>query len=338
VTQRFRRNDEHPPSCARMRGAGHRRSGFVLLATLWVVVAMSAVALDLGLRSRTHRLAVANMLELSRARSAALAGTEHARSLLTVVLDGGSLSLAVAPATPPGMDPWAEPERLLPDTIRLERSAYVVRLRDTGTMVNLNVADEDQIRSLLRALRIDWGEADRMAQAIMDWRDADHFRRGRGAERDDYIRARADVLPRDGPFADVEELQWVRGVTAEVLDRVRPFVTTLGTGRININVASEPVLESLPGMTPAAVAIIQRHRRQRRPFRTAQELASELPVSARQILVARMTDFLRVAMFETREVEITSEGFVPGRPLRARVTGLFARANRSGLLVWRRIQ
>ena len=60
-----------------------RRSGFALVATLWLLIALGAVGLDAALRSRTRRQAAANVLDGARARAAALAGSEYARSMLT---------------------------------------------------------------------------------------------------------------------------------------------------------------------------------------------------------------------------------------------------------------
>jgi Tfp pilus assembly protein PilX len=63
-----------------------QRSGFILVAVLWLIVALGAVGLDASLRSRTRRLAAANVLDQTRARAAAMAGTEYARSRLTAAM------------------------------------------------------------------------------------------------------------------------------------------------------------------------------------------------------------------------------------------------------------
>ena len=65
-----------------------RRSGFALVATLWLLIALGAVGLDAALRSRARRQAAANVLDGARARAAALAGSEYARSMLTAALLG----------------------------------------------------------------------------------------------------------------------------------------------------------------------------------------------------------------------------------------------------------
>ncbi|HSR42105.1 MAG TPA: hypothetical protein VLL48_08040, partial [Longimicrobiales bacterium] len=64
------------------------RGGFVLVAALWLLVALAAVGLDAALRARERTRAVANVLDQTRARAAAMAGTEYARSRLTAALLG----------------------------------------------------------------------------------------------------------------------------------------------------------------------------------------------------------------------------------------------------------
>ena len=64
------------------------RGGFVLVAALWLLVALAAVGLDASLRSRERTRAAANVLDETRARAAATAGTEYARSRLTAALLG----------------------------------------------------------------------------------------------------------------------------------------------------------------------------------------------------------------------------------------------------------
>ena len=64
------------------------RGGFALVAALWLLIALSAVGLDSALRSRARRQAAANVLDEVRARAAAVAGTEYARSRLTAAMHG----------------------------------------------------------------------------------------------------------------------------------------------------------------------------------------------------------------------------------------------------------
>ncbi|HEX2166824.1 MAG TPA: hypothetical protein VHG09_06250, partial [Longimicrobiales bacterium] len=63
-----------------------QRHGFILIAALWLIVALSAVGLDAALRTQASRTPAMNQLDLGRAREAALAGAVYAESRLNAAL------------------------------------------------------------------------------------------------------------------------------------------------------------------------------------------------------------------------------------------------------------
>jgi general secretion pathway protein K len=236
------------------------------------------------------------------------------------------------------LDPWRAPDSLLPPEVTLGDGRYRVTLRDAGAALNVNRATETELRRFFGALRVDAGKADQLAQTMLDWRDPDHLRRARGAERDDYLRAGRAVLPRHGPFETLDELGDVMGMTAEILALARPYLTLLGTGQVNINAAPRPVLLALPGLGEAAADAVLRHQQVRRPLKSLEELGLELPSAARAALEAATPALLARVAFETREVEVVSEGGAAGSPVRVRDRGLLVRANDLAYLVARRAE
>ena len=52
-------------------------------------------------------------------------------------------------------------------------------------------------------------------------------------------------LCKDAPFQALEELGYVQGIDKDVFERIQPYITIFGLGRVNINTASGPVLRSL---------------------------------------------------------------------------------------------
>ena len=89
-------------------------------------------------------------------------------------------------------------------------------------------------------------EADRLAQRIEDWRDPDDFRRARGAERADYVRAGAKRLPANADFSRVEELRDVAGMTPALFARIAPLASVLGPGQLQVTTAPRAGLRSPP--------------------------------------------------------------------------------------------
>ena len=225
------------------------RQGFVLIAALWLLVALAAVGLEVSLQSRTRRLASANMLDEARARAVADAATEFARSRLSSAMLGHAEQLrseAAQNATTaaardrasrmdsrtlfrqadPGQDPWREPTGLVTPTVTVDNITAQLDLRDTGAGLNPNQADEMMLRQFLASgLRLDYTVADGLTQAILDWRDDDDLPRVNGGEREEYIEAGAAVLPGNRQFSTIDELRHVLGMTPEIFAQMEPYLT-----------------------------------------------------------------------------------------------------------------
>jgi general secretion pathway protein K len=309
--------------------------GFVLIAALWIVVAVTAIELHIAAQIRSDRLGVANSLESSRALAAAEAGVELARSRLNGNLHASSFPTGEAVLQLLGAG--LARSGVAAGSSNIGPARFAFRLRDTGESLNLNHAGEEQLRRFLRGLRIDWGLADRIAQATMDWRDPDSAHRPRGAERDDYLRLGALAIPENGPFADAAEFRYVMGVTPEIYELVRPYLTIDGPGLIDVNTAPEPVLLSLPGMTPEAAAVLIERRSAGYPVRTVQELSDLLPPIARQVFLPEIPQFIRLATFHPLDLIVESVGWVEGSPIRVHITAQLLPAGRTVLVPWRRI-
>lgn len=211
---------------------------------------------------------------------------------------------------------------------------YRISAVDLGARLNLNLASEDELRRLCLALGVDARTSDVVAQSIADWRDDDDLHRPRGAERAFYVDEAGAVLPANAPFAEWTELRHVRGVTDDILQRVQPHLTVRGSGRVNLNAASRPVLLAL-GLPAEAVETIELRQRARRPIRSLEELANGLSAAARARVVAEMPRLLVRTAFETREIEVTSDGSVEGSPVGATSIAVFARAATEAIPVWR---
>jgi general secretion pathway protein K len=80
-------------------------------------------------------------------------------------------------------------------------------------------------------------EATAILEAIVDWQDPDKTESGlNGAEGGYYTGLQDPYLPADRPFASLEELAMVRGMTPVLLRALRPLVTVLDPAeRMNLN-------------------------------------------------------------------------------------------------------
>jgi type II secretory pathway component PulK len=331
-----------------------QRDGFVLMAALWLIIALSAVALDAALRSQAQRIVAVNQLDATRSREAALAGSEYARARLSESLlrrteelraEAARLGANTARTRQTVLaalaqeDPWQQPAGLVPPMLAVGDAEFVLDLQDTGIRININQASEDMLIGFLaEGLRIDYAWADRVTQAILDWRDDDDLPRVNGAERDEYIDANMAVLPANRPFTRIDELQHVMGMTPELFAAVRSYLTVSGSGRININAAPEPVLHAVPGFTQNVVTEITRRREGGQFARNSAELRAMLGSLYRAPTGPANAEFTRRVTYATNEVEIISEGRTTGSPVTTRVRSIVARAESGALLLWRTIE
>jgi len=305
------------------------RRGFALLASVWLMAAIAAVALEVSLLTRVRRLATANVIEDEQARAAAAAALEHARAQLA-----RALAEAGAPNAVSAADPWrlAAGSR---DTVRLDGESYVFDVRDDGATLDANRAGEEEIGRLFAACGADAAAASSAAQRIADWKDADQHRRSQGAERAEYLAAGVRVLPRDGPVQRVSELNDVLGLPAGPWACVRSALTVGGTGQVNVNSAPREVLRALPGISAASAEAIVASRRDGAPISNFQEFVARMPPALRDEALRASDRLLPWLAYDTYAVRVHAVGWVPGSPVRVTATALMVRGGGSVFVQWR---
>lgn len=118
---------------------------------------------------------------------------------------------------------------------------------DESARISINKADEQLLDNLFITVDPTMGKegAMQIARAVIDWRDTDTNPLDQGAESDYYEKGKNPYPARNGDFQSVEELNMVRGVTPEIFEKVKPFVTVYSEGKVNINTASKTVLRVL---------------------------------------------------------------------------------------------
>jgi general secretion pathway protein K len=258
-----------------------RQGGFVLLVVLSAVMALCALLFAF---TRTTRMSLAQADSFYR--------TEQAWNGAW-----GGLQLALAlirDANEAGPDPQYARRLTAENTFAVGDANCAVVLAAENGLLNVNhlmtpdgQIDRrrvDQFLRLIDVLNRQEKEAPPLAYglvpALLDWVDKNDDvtclpfvqRDNLGAEND-YYQTRSPPYPcRNGPVRALEELLWVKGMTPAGFARLRPALTCLGDGKIDINAAPKPVLQSLSEQMDAALAdrIIQQ--RKQRPFQSLGEL------------------------------------------------------------------
>jgi len=251
------------------------RRGAALLAGLWLVVAIAAVSLQFSIDAHERRRLGTLASERGQQRALAQGALALVQARLEQAIRVGPTNTSGAMAILASSDPWHGIDSLYSGPVLVDSTEVEVEAHDLGEKLNLNRMSEQQLQSFFSFLLQDFSKSQQLAQAIMDWRDADSIPRPDGAERDAYIKAGNLALPTNGPFRDISELADVMGVTPEIFAAARPYLTTLGTSQVNLNDAPIPVLRALPGMTDATLNRILQLRSQGRRITSVSEIFTQ---------------------------------------------------------------
>ena len=223
--------------------APSRISGAALLLVMWLIALLTALIGGFALAARVEHM---QGIVLSRgfvASQVARAGAEYA---ITRVADSDTTRR------------WLSDGRAYP--WHFADAQVEIRIIDENGKIDLNNADVQLLAGLFRALGQSRGDADRVASAILDWRDADSLTQAAGGAEDaDYASAGLPYGAKDGPFEDVAEVQQVLGMTPALYAQAVALLTVY-TGRTQPDpaFAAAPVLTAMGLDAESIIAMRQR--------------------------------------------------------------------------------
>jgi general secretion pathway protein K len=207
-----------------------RQRGLALVLVLWVLTLMTVMAGSYGLSTR---------------REAALLEHAHERAKGVALADGGISYAMMMLSLPDPKLRWRVDGT--PYFWEAEGARVRIRIMDEGGKIDLNVAQEQTLRTVLNFVLHNDEQSVQLADAILDWRDPDDLKRLHGAESADYKSAGSKQTPQNRHFLVMEELRSVLGITPELYRALEPWFT-LYTGQDGINPARAPREILLPLM------------------------------------------------------------------------------------------
>lgn len=209
----------------------------MLLLALWVLVALSVLAVGLAQSARQKIRVFQRIEERQRSRglchSAAKALTSRIREVLADTRGDQQETLFGL-----GEGALTFPE----GTVRY-------RIFDESSRINLNSCRPQTLRQLLaEEAHLGAEPADRIAYALMDYRDSDDalsvYYKG-GSEKELYQGMGLPYPPKNSGLELISELRRVPGITKEIYNSIRDYVTIYGDGKVSVNTAPKSVLVSL---------------------------------------------------------------------------------------------
>jgi general secretion pathway protein K len=258
-----------------------KRDGFILLVVLGVVLVLCVLLFGFCQTTRTSLAKAESFYRTEQAWNAAWGGLQIT---IATIRDVNAVSANRQSA------------KLLTseNTFAISDANCAVAVTEENGLLNVNrlkgadgQLDRRHIDQFLRLIDvvnheqkdsppIEYG----LVPAVIDWVDSDDEitclpfvqRDNMGAENTDYQGSTPARSCRNRPVDSVDELLGVRGMTPESFERLRPYLTCGGDGKIDINAAPKAILQSLSEQIDAPLAEMIVQQRKLGPFKTLAEL------------------------------------------------------------------
>jgi general secretion pathway protein K len=258
-----------------------KQKGFIVIVVLCIIICMAVLLLGFNYQSRTNLRAVGDFQKSAKALNCAKAG------------------LNVAIAAIKNKDE-TDTNKTSPNLLSQENTIDIgdgkcsLIITEENAKINVNLLKDkngkpnrtriDQLLRLIDLLNKEHSDYSRigygLVPAIIDWTDSDdkvtHLpfikHEKSGAESAHYMNLETPYRCNNAQFEATEELLLVKGITQDVFERIRDYVTVYGDGKININCASKRVIESLSEKMDPVLTRMIIDRRKIKPFDSIMEL------------------------------------------------------------------
>lgn len=256
------------------RAAMSRDRGAAIVLAMLIAALAAAVAATVFADQQRWNRTVEHRRDQVQAQALAMAGVQWARQILD---DDARRS---------DIDHLGEPWAVALPPIPLENGEIRGAIVDAQGRLNVNAlgdgtASSEQERRRIARLFTQRGGPAAALDALADWIDADGRVRDTGAEDAYYGAQSVPGLAANGPVVRIAELASVKGVSAQALDAVAPFLSALPAGTpLNVNTAPAEVLAAVvDGLRGEGLAAFVGSRAEK-PFATIAEFRTRLPRGA----------------------------------------------------------
>ncbi len=223
--------------------------GSILILALWVLSVLSILALGMGLGVRQKITFLSQIDQLSKLRFAAESGVKKSISLLfsdrlNIVEGETAYNKAFRHNNGESFGPF----ELQDVTVQMkyifwdgnevdpvERFGVI----DEESKLNVNISSVQSLTQLFKII-FPWEDSRcvQLAEGIIRFRDY-------GVESSEGFYSQENINTFKKNMEVLNELGFVDGMNEEIFERLSQFLTVYGTGKVNINTVSPPVLSSL---------------------------------------------------------------------------------------------
>ncbi|MBU2540439.1 MAG: general secretion pathway protein GspK [Candidatus Omnitrophica bacterium] len=225
----------------------------ILIVALWIVAILTLLAIGLA-----HRISIElHLIRFSRDRlkacSALEAAVQSAAYIIAQDINGyDSMNEIWANGI------WDEFNESIFKDVKLKQAVFSIihkvddetgvlsllyGLSDEQARLNINTATANHLQTFFLEAEIE--NSREISASILDWIDEDEITSFDGAEDDYYTGLDMPYHCKNAPLSSIEELLFIKGMDPDKFEKIKPFITVYGDGKININTVSELLLSSL---------------------------------------------------------------------------------------------
>jgi general secretion pathway protein K len=229
--------------CDQPSRCDHRNErGFIVVAVLWILAALSALVLIYLTYVTNTAVVVAGTADRVQTDALAAAAVELAAYQLTAVKEDVRATSGTFDA-------------------RIGAARVSVTFRSEAARIDLNKASKELLAGLIVGLGGTPANAAQYADRILAWRTP--TKSGDDDPENSFYRTGGIAyLPRHAPFPQADELWLVQGIPPYIVEKMLPFVTVFSNlASVNIVDAAPQVVAALPGMTPEKLQAVLSQRR-----------------------------------------------------------------------------
>ena len=181
--------------------------GVVLLAVLWICALIMWFGFQISAQTRLQGEDQLHAIRRSQALYLATGGCYEALARMKPPNPVQGLG------QPTELD-W-EPDGL-PRIVEYSTGVAVVIMEPDELKVNVNIAQEEELKKVLVKAGADQATSERLAARIADFIDPDDVPRSQGMEKDQYVQAGLGYIPFNGPLTSLDQLLLIPGMSHEL--------------------------------------------------------------------------------------------------------------------------
>lgn len=228
-----------------------RPRGAILILTLWILTILTILSIGIAGRMGLELKLTGLYRDDMKALYLAKAGVE--RAVLVIQEKEASVNSLNEPWSnndeekrPLFKETKVDDEGIFTVGYRFTEERFFYGAQDEERRININNASDDMMGRLIKYLNPSLTDEDAygIASSIEDWRDADSIRVD---GTDEGLYSEGNYPIKDAHFDVAEEVLLVKGMTREIFDNIKDYITVYPNtaGKLNVNTASAPSLVAL---------------------------------------------------------------------------------------------